>query len=132
MAGIGEKLGPKQEAAILALLSSRNVEEAARTAGVSPRALYRWMKEPEFDRAYRAARRAAFAQSVVRLQQASSAAVSTLLKVMVDPGTPASTKVRAADSVLAHTIKAIEVDDIEARVSELERAAEENKSGDRR
>jgi hypothetical protein len=43
---------------------------------------------------------------------------------MVDPGTPASTKVRAADSVLAHTIKAIEVDDIEARVSELERAAE--------
>jgi hypothetical protein len=77
-----------------------------------------------FDVAYRAARRAAFAQSVARLQQASSAAVSTLLKVMVDPGTPASTKVRAADSVLAHTIKAIEVDDIEARVSELERAAE--------
>jgi hypothetical protein len=132
MAGIGEKLGPKQEAAILALLSSRNVEEAARTAAVSPRALYRWMKEPAFDAAYRAARRAAFAQSVGRLQQASSAAVSTLLKVMVDPGTPASTKVRAADSVLAHTIKAIEVDDIEARVTALEQAAEQNKPGDRR
>jgi hypothetical protein len=51
---------------------------------------------------------------------------------MVDPGTPASTKVRAADSVLAHTIKAIEVDDIEARVTELERAAEENKQSGRR
>ena|SRR5271170_862152 len=123
MAGIGEKLGPKQEAAILALLSSRGTEEAARTAGVSPRALYRWMKEPAFDAAYRAARRAAFSQSVGRLQQASSAAVSTLLKVMVDPATPASTRVRAADSVLAHTIKAIEVDDLEARVSGLERAA---------
>jgi hypothetical protein len=125
MAGIGEKLGPKQEGAILALLSSRNVEEAARTASVSPRALYRWMKEPAFDAAYRAARRAAFGQSVARLQQASAAAVSTLLKVMVDPATPASTKVRAADSVLAHTIKAIEADDFEARISELERAAEE-------
>src|SRR5450755_4070536 len=132
MAEIGEKLGPKQEAAILALLSSRNVEEAARTAGVSPRALYRWMNEAAFDAAYRAARRAAFAQSVGRLQQASSAAVSTLLKVMVDPGTPASTKVRAADSVLAHTIKAIEVDDIEARVSELERAAELQKGASAR
>ena len=132
MAGIGEKLGPKQEAAILALLSSRNVEEAARTAGVSPRALYRWMKEPAFDAAYRAARRAAFAQSVGRLQQASSAAVSTLLKVMVDPGTPASTKVRAADSVLAHTIKAMELDDIEVRVTVLEQAAQENKSGGRK
>jgi hypothetical protein len=125
MAEIGEKLGPKQEGAILALLSSRNVEEAARAAGVSPRALYRWMKEPAFDAAYRAARRAAFGQAVGRLQQASAAAVSTLLKVMVDPATPASTKVRAADSVLAHTIKAIEADDFEARISELERAAEE-------
>jgi hypothetical protein len=51
---------------------------------------------------------------------------------MVDPGTPASTKLRAADSVLAHTIKAMETDDIEVRVTALERAAEENKSGRRR
>jgi transposase-like protein len=132
MSGSKEKLGPKQEAAILALLSSRNVEEAARAAGVNQRTLYRWMKEPAFNAAYRAARRAAFAQSVGRLQQASSAAVSTLLKVMIDPGTPASTKVRAADSVLAHTIKAMETDDIEARVTLLEQAAEENKADGRR
>jgi hypothetical protein len=66
---------------------------------------------------------------VARLQYASSAAASVLLKVLADPATPAPTKVRAAESVLAHTIKAMEADDIEARVSELERAAEENKSG---
>jgi hypothetical protein len=42
---------------------------------------------------------------------------------MVDPATPPSTKVRAADSVLAHSAKAIELEDIEARVAELERAA---------
>jgi hypothetical protein len=82
------------------------------------------MKEPEFDAAYREARRAAFSQSVARLQQASGAAVSTLLKVMVDPNTLASTKVRAADSVLDHSAKAIELEDIEVRLSELERAAE--------
>ena len=74
--------------------------------------------------AYRAARRAAHAQSVARLHQATSAAVTTLLKVMVDPSTPPSTKVRAADSVLGHSAKAIELEDIEARVSELELAAE--------
>jgi hypothetical protein len=34
--------------------------------------------------------------------------------------------------VLAHTIKAMEVDDIEARVTALEQSAEENKSGGRR
>jgi len=32
--------------------------------------------------------------------------------------------VRAADSVMSHAAKAIEIEDIEARVSELERAAE--------
>jgi hypothetical protein len=86
--------------------------------------LLNWLKLPEFDAAYREARRLAFRQSVARLQQASSAAVSTLLKVMVDPSTPASTKVRAADTVMSHAAKAIEIEDIEARVSELERAAD--------
>jgi hypothetical protein len=131
MSGSKEKLGAKQDAAILALLSSRNVEEAARTAGVNQRTLFRWMKEPAFNAAYRAARRAAFGQTVARLQYASGAAASVLLKVLADPATPASTKVRAAESVLAHTIKAMEVDDIDARVTELERAQEENKQGGR-
>ena len=90
---------------------------------MGPRTLLRWLKLPDFLAAYREARRAAFSQSVARLQQATGAAVSTLLKVMVDPSTPASTKVRAADSVLDHSAKAIEIEDIEARVSELERAA---------
>ncbi len=64
---------------------------------------------------------------ITRLQQVTSAAVSTLLKVMVDAGTPASTKVRAADSVLNHSAKAIEIEDIEARVAELEQAADLSK-----
>ncbi len=72
---------------------------------------------------YREARRAAFGQSVARLQQASSAAVSTLLKIMVEQNSPASTRVRAADSVLNHGIKAIEIEDIEVRVAALETAA---------
>jgi len=42
---------------------------------------------------------------------------------MVDPNTPASTKVRAADSVLDHSAKAIEIEDLEVRLTELERAA---------
>jgi hypothetical protein len=48
---------------------------------------------------------------------------------MLDPATPASTKVRSADSILNHTIKAIETEDIEARLAELERTADQNKSG---
>ena len=43
---------------------------------------------------------------------------------MIDPNVPASVRVRAADSVLNHASKAIEIEDIEARLSELERATE--------
>jgi hypothetical protein len=96
--GHGAKFGRKQEDAIVALLTQRNVEDAARSAGIAPKTLLRWMKQPEFDAAYRAARRDGFRQSVARLQQASSAAVTTLLKIMVDTNAPASTRVRAADS----------------------------------
>ncbi len=128
MSRSGKKLGRKQEAAILALLSSRNIDDAARTAGVNPRTLYRWMKESEFDAAYRAAKRDVYLQSVARLHQMTSAAVSTLGKVMVDPKTPPSTRVRAADSILNHTAKAIELEDLEARVTELEKTTETGNS----
>ncbi|MGO9109137.1 MAG: hypothetical protein ACLP9L_07890 [Thermoguttaceae bacterium] len=91
--------------------------------------LLHWMEDPEFDAAYRKARRLAFGQSIARLQQASGAAVSTLLKTMVDAAAPHSTRVRAADSVLAHAAKAIEIEDIEVRVSEIERNLEASKQG---
>ena len=127
MSGNVSQLRPKQEEAILALLTTSNVEQAARAVKITPRTLYRWQQEPEFDKAFRKARRDAFGQGTARLQQASGAAVSTVLKIMVDPHAAASTKLRAADLVLSHGARAIELEDVEARVSELERAAEESK-----
>lgn len=123
MAARGSILGRKQEEAIAALLSQRSVEDAARVAGIGTRTLLRWLKLPEFQSAYRQARRDAFGQAVARLQQATSAAAATLLKIMVDPSTPASVRVRAADSVFNHSAKAIEIEDIEERVAALEQAA---------
>ena len=123
MTGHGTKIGRKKEAAIAALLTSQRLEDAARTAGVSVRTLVRWLKIPEFATSYREARREIILQTIGRLQHASTAAVSTLLRTMLDPATPAAVRVRAADCVLAQTFKGMEDEDINARVSELERAA---------
>jgi hypothetical protein len=84
MKGHGAKYDRKKEEAIAALLTQKNIEEAARSIGIGHATLLRWLKEPEFDTAYREARRAAFRQSVARLQQASGATVTTLLKLMLD------------------------------------------------
>ena len=79
---------------------------------------------------YRKARRDAFSQSIARLQQGTAAAATTLLKTMIDPATPASVRVRAAEAIFNHAAKAIEIEDIEARVAELEKVSlAESKSG---
>lgn len=127
MTGHGSKFSRKKEEAIAALLTQRNVEEAARVVGISTPALYRWMKDPAFDAAYRGARRAAFGQSIARLQQGSSAAATTMLRIMVDSGAPASARLRAADYVLSHAKHGVEIEDIDLRVAALEQAAEQRR-----
>ena len=122
MAGHGEKIGRKKEEAIIALLSQPSVEQAARAASIGPRTLLRWLQMPEFKAAYYKARRDAFGHATARLQQASGAAASTLLKIMVDKDAPTSSRLRAAESILSHGAKAIEIEDIEARVAALEAA----------
>jgi hypothetical protein len=124
MKGHGAKFGRKMEAAIAALLTQRNLDDAARVAGVGATTLLRWLKLPEFQKAFREARRSAHQPSTARLQQATSAAVTTLLKAMVDGDTPSATKVRAADIVLSYSAKAIEIEDLDARITELECAAD--------
>jgi hypothetical protein len=127
MTGSADKLTPKQEAAILALLTARSVEEAARAVGVPIRTLYRWLNDPHFDRGYRRSKRAVFGQAISRLQQGAAAAATTMLKLMVDATVPASTRLRAADCVFGHAKNAIEIEEIEARVAALEQAAERQK-----
>lgn len=63
----------------------------------------------EFDAEHRKARRVAIRQAMARLQQMSGAAVLTLGKVLVEPGTLPSTRVRAAECILNRAAKAIEI-----------------------
>lgn len=117
----------RMERAIRALLEQPNIEKAAAATGISYTTLWRWMQQEDFQARLRYARRQAHSQSTARLQQASSAAVGTLLRMMTDQTAPAASRVRAADSVLNHAAKAIELDDIEVRMSDLEKAVKEAK-----
>jgi hypothetical protein len=122
MHGHGSKFERKMEAAIVALLTQRNMEEAAKAVGVDVKTLMRWNKVPEFQAAYLEARRAAYSQAIARLQQASSAAAATLMRIMVDPSAPASSKVRAAECILDRALRGIEVEDLAYRIGVLERS----------
>ena len=114
------------EQAVLALLQQPTAEKAAAAIGVSPPTLWRWSRLEEFREAFRLARRDTFSQAIARLQQASSAAVSTLLKVMVDPNAPAASRVRAAGYVLEQSMRGMELEDIEVRIGRLEATASQD------
>jgi hypothetical protein len=123
MTGHGSKFPRKMHEAVIALLTARNLEEAAKMSGVSAKTLQRWQKLPEFEKALRNARTTAYRQSLGRLHQASAPAVATLYKLMVDSTTPSAVKARCAHYILDQTRKGIEMEDLEGRLEELERAA---------
>jgi len=97
--------------------------KAAIALGISEATLLRRLT-PAFQDLLRQARRDAFSRAVARLQQASSAAVTTLLRIMCDGKSPASSQVRAALSVMELAFRATELEDIQVRIQRLEALAQ--------
>jgi hypothetical protein len=120
----------QRERLILALLNQPGVEKAATAAGISTATAWRISKTPEFQSEYRQARRDAFSQSLGRLQQAAGAAATSLLKILVDPSTPAGIRVRAANYVLQRAESALELEDIQFRLTKLEQADKDRATQD--
>jgi hypothetical protein len=129
----GEPIGSKEsgitrsrreDRMILALLEHATVEKAAIAAGVSEATMWRRIKEPAFQAAVRQARRDAFNRAIARLQQAGSAAVGTLLRIMCDSKMPGATRVRAAVSVLELAFRGMELEDMQGRIQRLEELAQ--------
>ena len=120
MQDTAHKLTPKQEKAIIALLSQPTIEAAAAALGVNPVSIHRWLQDPAFADAYRSARRDAVQQAVTRLQQVSGGAVAVLVQVMADKANPVATRVNAAKTVLEFSFRAVELEDLAERIAALE------------
>lgn len=128
MSGHGEKMEQRQELAISALLHAESIRKAAEEAGIAEATLHRWMKETSFQEAYRAAKREVINHVISRLQRSAGKAVKILLEVAEDKESPASARVSAAKTILETSLKAVEIEDIENRITELERIVKERNS----
>jgi hypothetical protein len=121
----GEKFSHHQERAIAALLSTQTIPEAAAASGVSVRTLRRWLAENDgFVTRYRAARRQVVEGAIGQLQHITSEAVKALERNLTC-GKP-TVEVRAALGILEYAVKAVELYDLEERLSEIERRYEQN------
>jgi DNA-binding MurR/RpiR family transcriptional regulator len=114
------KMSRNQEKGLAALLSERTIAAAAQSAGISEATLLRWLKEETFANEYRAARREVVSHAITQLQSACSDAVAALCSIAEDATAPASSRVAAARTILDTSIKAVELEDLAARIERLE------------
>ena len=111
----------RQEEAIAALLQCRTVAEAADAAHLSEATLRRWLQQPAFAAAYKAARREALDQALTLLREGSGEAVTTLRRNLGPPA-PESVQVRAALGLLDLALN-VELQELADDVEELKRRA---------
>jgi transposase-like protein len=116
----GTKLGPKQQAAIEALLRPGSIEDAARETGVSAKKLSGWMKNPAFMAEYRAAMRAEYRQSMASLGQGPTQIMKSILHIMYQSRKPAL-RLKAALEVTLLANEANEIEDFAAGVADAAR-----------
>ncbi len=113
-------LKPAQERALLAILAGKTFEAVAAEVGVNSSTVRRWRKEPEFQAAMDTERRRLVSSATDKLRLAGIVAVDALRDVLTSADAPAAVKVQAASAVLSHLIRAVETDDLFARLDALE------------
>ena len=127
MKGISSRKERQAEQLIGALLTHPSIEAAARAVGIGEVTAYRWMRDPEFIRQYREVRREGLRQTTARLQIAAAEAVTALAEIQRS-GESESARVAAARAILEHAMRAVDLEDVQQRLDEIERKVNEKET----
>jgi hypothetical protein len=115
-------ISAKQQRAIMALLSTKSIAEAAQQAKIGERTLWRWLGDPMF-RVYLAGAEADMLDAATRrLLQLQDGAIETVKTIMQDSEASAGVRLRAAQAVLDYLLKLRELRNVEQRLTALEMA----------
>ena len=115
-----KELTPRQRRAIISLISTRNIEEAALQAKVGARSIHRWLNQPIFRVALFEAESEAVDQATRRLISILDEAIETLSNVLSNEEASFSERIRAAQIVMDYLLKYREMRNLEQRLLVLE------------
>ena len=110
-----------------ALLMAGSAKQAARRLGCSLSCVRDRLSKPTFKAKYEQAKADALGDAIDNLSIRLTTAVDVLAKLMTDSETAATVRVSAADSVLRHGLRYIEMFDVLKRLEALEAKQEENR-----
>lgn len=109
----------------MALFTETTKEAAIKKAGIARATGYKYANDPIFKQHYMEMKRRLMEQTTQTIQQASNKAAKALIGVLDDEDASVSERTRAASIILDNAYKAQELDDITARIEQLERSLEE-------
>jgi hypothetical protein len=112
-----------RDLAIDALMLEGNAKAAAAKLGVPHGTLCHWMGYHDFQVEWRRVRQEMFKLLGARLQYKAMVAVDALVEICANASAPAMARVKAASEILTHGRYTIELEEVIARVQELERIA---------
>jgi len=118
---IGE-LSTRQQKAIAALLASKSVSEAAASARVGERTLYRWLAEDEAFRAGLSRAESELLDTATRRLLSLQGQAIEALEYLLTRAESESVRLRAAQVAIETSLKLREMRDIEQRLQALEQA----------
>ena len=108
---------PRMEKALIALITQPTKEEAARAAGITSKTLRDYLKDPEFQEAYKAAFAGMMDEATRSAQQSLNPALTTLREIVEDKKQSPAVRIQAARALLEYGLRLTEINDI---LSELD------------
>lgn len=122
-----DKLTPKQEQFIEAMLTLPSIAQAAEAIGMHKNTCERWMRQEHVREAFSKARKEAFHQSLARLTAGIDKALDVLDQAMTDESAPQAVRVRAAQLWIEQALQTQRLNEIEEtneRITELVQSLE--------
>src|SRR5262245_9877010 len=114
----GKQRKQARAAVALALAAGRTVEESADAGNVSVRTCYRWLRQPSFNRRVGDYRQQMLRGATGRLADTLGEATAALRQLLASE--TETVRLRAADLILAHSVRLDESVNLRAKVAELE------------
>jgi predicted DNA-binding protein (UPF0251 family) len=113
-------LSKRQKQALPIFASNLTIEEACERAGISRNTFYEWLKEPQFKLELDRLRNEIVNEAVNHLKITSTKAAKTLGDLLERDDSPTVQRA-AANDVLGHVMKFMELKELEDRLADVER-----------
>ena len=117
----GEELTTQQANFIAALISGKNTKQAARSAGVTERTAYRWLSLPELKSELTMAQAAILGDATRRMERLLDSSLEVLEGLLKSENE--LVRARGVEMVFKHYVAMKSANELEARLSEIERQA---------